>query len=135
MLISLLFIVLLRFLAGIMVWVMIVMVILVIGYGKDQFNSSPIFLLFLNVHVSMNSIINKAISCVPFPSLYLNAVLSYCGHALYCTTGIFHCSMEYVSLKSEAGSNVTLKDLGFQTDFSVYLHIRQTWLAFSKSPH
>uniref|UniRef100_A0A673XWC7 Choline transporter-like protein n=1 Tax=Salmo trutta TaxID=8032 RepID=A0A673XWC7_SALTR len=44
--------------------------------------------------------------------------------------GIFHCSMEYVSLKSEAGSNVTLKDLGFQTDFSVYLHIRQTWLAF-----
>uniref|UniRef100_A0A673XNT1 Choline transporter-like protein n=1 Tax=Salmo trutta TaxID=8032 RepID=A0A673XNT1_SALTR len=43
---------------------------------------------------------------------------------------IFHCSMEYVSLKSEAGSNVTLKDLGFQTDFSVYLHIRQTWLAF-----
>uniref|UniRef100_A0A8C7FMN2 Choline transporter-like protein n=1 Tax=Oncorhynchus kisutch TaxID=8019 RepID=A0A8C7FMN2_ONCKI len=76
MLISLLFIVLLRFLAGIMVWVMIVMVILVIGYG------------------------------------------------------IFHCSMEYVSLKSEAGSNVTLKDLGFQTDFSVYLHIRQTWLAF-----
>ncbi|XP_029620481.1 choline transporter-like protein 2 isoform X1 [Salmo trutta] len=76
MLISLLFIVLLRFLAGIMVWVMIVMVILVIGYG------------------------------------------------------IVHCSMEYVSLKSEAGSNVTLKDLGFQTDFSVYLHIRQTWLAF-----
>uniref|UniRef100_A0A4W5PEE6 Choline transporter-like protein n=1 Tax=Hucho hucho TaxID=62062 RepID=A0A4W5PEE6_9TELE len=76
MLISLLFIVLLRFLAGIMVWVMIVMVILVIGYG------------------------------------------------------IVHCSMEYVSLKSEAGSNVTLKDLGFQTDVSVYLHIRQTWLAF-----
>uniref|UniRef100_A0A6Q2Y4E4 Choline transporter-like protein n=1 Tax=Esox lucius TaxID=8010 RepID=A0A6Q2Y4E4_ESOLU len=44
--------------------------------------------------------------------------------------GIFHCSMEYVSLKSEPGSNVTLKDLGFQTDFTVYLHIRQTWLAF-----
>ncbi|KAL0993018.1 hypothetical protein UPYG_G00102240 [Umbra pygmaea] len=75
-LLSLLFIVLLRYLAGIMVWVMIVMVILVIGYG------------------------------------------------------IFHCSMEYVNLKSEPGSNVTLKDLGFQTDFSVYLHIRQTWLAF-----
>ena len=36
MLTSLLFIVLLRFLAGIMVWVMIVMVILVIGYGKPR---------------------------------------------------------------------------------------------------
>ncbi|XP_056263246.1 choline transporter-like protein 2 isoform X1 [Pseudoliparis swirei] len=76
MLISLLFIVLLRFLAGIMVWVMIVMVILVIGYG------------------------------------------------------IFHCYMEYAALKGEAGANVTIQELGFQVDFTVYLQIRQTWLAF-----
>ncbi|KAK9535628.1 hypothetical protein VZT92_007999 [Zoarces viviparus] len=76
MLTSLLFIVLLRFLAGIMVWVMIVLVILVIGYG------------------------------------------------------IFHCYMEYAALKGEAGANVTLQELGFQTDFAVYLQIRQTWLAF-----
>uniref|UniRef100_A0A3B4U059 Choline transporter-like protein n=1 Tax=Seriola dumerili TaxID=41447 RepID=A0A3B4U059_SERDU len=76
MLTSLLFIILLRFLAGIMVWIMIVLVILVIGYG------------------------------------------------------IFHCYMEYASLKGEPGANVTLQDLGFQTDFSVYLQIRQTWLAF-----
>ncbi|XP_055008394.1 choline transporter-like protein 2 isoform X2 [Boleophthalmus pectinirostris] len=76
MLTSLLFIVLLRFLAGIMVWVMIALVILVIGYG------------------------------------------------------IFHCYMEYAALKGEPGANVTLQDLGFQTDFSVYLQIRQTWLAF-----
>lgn len=33
---SLLFIILLRFLAGIMVWVMIALVILVIGYGKNS---------------------------------------------------------------------------------------------------
>uniref|UniRef100_A0A8C9YBB3 Choline transporter-like protein n=1 Tax=Sander lucioperca TaxID=283035 RepID=A0A8C9YBB3_SANLU len=70
------FIVLLRFLAGIMVWVMIVLVILVIGYG------------------------------------------------------IFHCYMEFASLKGEPGSDVTIRDLGLQTDFSVYLQIRQTWLAF-----
>ncbi|XP_036407946.1 choline transporter-like protein 2 isoform X2 [Megalops cyprinoides] len=76
MVISLIFIVLLRFLAGIMVWVMIVLVILVIGYG------------------------------------------------------IFHCYMEYASLKGEPGADVTLQDLGFQTDFMVYLQIQQTWLAF-----
>ncbi|KAA8594561.1 hypothetical protein FQN60_011696 [Etheostoma spectabile] len=76
MLVSLLFIVLLRFLAGIMVWVMIVLVILVIGYG------------------------------------------------------IFHCYMEFASLKGSPGSDVTIRDLGLQTDFSVYLQIRQTWLAF-----
>ncbi|XP_011810229.1 PREDICTED: choline transporter-like protein 2 [Colobus angolensis palliatus] len=73
---SLLFIILLRFLAGIMVWVMIIMVILVLGYG------------------------------------------------------IFHCYVEYSRLRGEAGSDVSLVDLGFQTDFRVYLHLRQTWLAF-----
>ncbi|KAE8619858.1 hypothetical protein XENTR_v10010003 [Xenopus tropicalis] len=76
MVISLIFVVLLRFLAGIMVWVMIVLVIAVMGYG------------------------------------------------------IFHCYMEYARLKGEAGSDVTLKDIGFQTDIRVYLHLRQTWLAF-----
>ncbi|KAL4657972.1 choline transporter-like protein 2 isoform X2 [Arapaima gigas] len=44
--------------------------------------------------------------------------------------GIFHCSMEYNSLKGTPGANITLQQLGFQTDFSVYLQIQQTWLAF-----
>ncbi|XP_051744292.1 choline transporter-like protein 2 isoform X2 [Ctenopharyngodon idella] len=73
---SLIFIVLLRYLAGIMVWVMILMVVIVIAYG------------------------------------------------------IAHCSIKYVNLKDSPGSNITLQQLGFQPDFSVYLHIRQTWLAF-----
>ncbi|KAJ8001745.1 hypothetical protein DPEC_G00172630 [Dallia pectoralis] len=76
MVVSLIFIILLRYLAGIMVWVMIVLVILVIGYG------------------------------------------------------IFHCAMEYRNLTGEPGADVTIRDLGLQTDFSVYLQIRQTWLAF-----
>uniref|UniRef100_A0A8C6YDX3 Choline transporter-like protein n=1 Tax=Naja naja TaxID=35670 RepID=A0A8C6YDX3_NAJNA len=76
MVISLVFIVLLRFLAGIMIWVMIVLVILVLGYG------------------------------------------------------IFHCYMEYAHLKGQTGSDVSLMELGFQTDFRVYLHLKQTWLAF-----
>nr|XP_020451779.1 choline transporter-like protein 2 isoform X2 [Monopterus albus] len=76
MVVSLIFIVLLRYLAGVMVWVMIVLVILVIGYG------------------------------------------------------IVHCYMEFASLKGEPGADVTIRDLGLQTDFSVYLQIRQTWLAF-----
>ncbi|XP_068193560.1 choline transporter-like protein 2 isoform X2 [Antennarius striatus] len=73
---SLLFLILLRFLAGIMVWVMIALLILVIAYG------------------------------------------------------IFHCYMEYAALEGEPGADVTLQELGFQTDFLVYLQIRQTWLAF-----
>ncbi|XP_023821142.1 choline transporter-like protein 2 isoform X2 [Oryzias latipes] len=76
MVVSLVFIFLLRYLAGVMVWVIIVLVVLVIGYG------------------------------------------------------IYHCYMEFASLKGEPGANVTIRDLGLQTDFSVYLQIRQTWLAF-----
>uniref|UniRef100_A0A3B3X8E8 Choline transporter-like protein n=1 Tax=Poecilia mexicana TaxID=48701 RepID=A0A3B3X8E8_9TELE len=76
MLLSLLFVVLMRFLAGIMIWIIIIAVIAVIGYG------------------------------------------------------IFHCYMEYNSLKNEPGANVTLQELGFQTDLTVYLQVRQTWLAF-----
>uniref|UniRef100_A0A8B9QZQ5 Choline transporter-like protein n=1 Tax=Anas platyrhynchos TaxID=8839 RepID=A0A8B9QZQ5_ANAPL len=64
---SLIFIVLLRFLAGIMVWVMIVLVILAESLDPNI---------------------------------------------------------------GEAGSDVSLTDLGFQTDLRVYLHLRQTWLAF-----
>ncbi|XP_028908931.1 choline transporter-like protein 2 isoform X4 [Ornithorhynchus anatinus] len=76
MVMSFIFIVLLRFLAGIMVWIMIVLVILVLAYG------------------------------------------------------IFHCYMEYARLRGEAGADISLSDLGFQTDLRVYLHLRQTWMAF-----
>ncbi|XP_051988295.1 choline transporter-like protein 2 isoform X2 [Xyrauchen texanus] len=75
--VSLIFIVLLRYLAGVMVWVMILMVIAVIAYG------------------------------------------------------IVHCCIKYVNLKDTPGANITLQQLGFQPDFTVYLHIRQTWLAFT----
>lgn len=44
--------------------------------------------------------------------------------------GIFHCYMEYSRLRGEAGSDISLVDLGFQTDLRVYLHLRQTWMAF-----
>lgn len=40
--------------------------------------------------------------------------------------------MEYAALKEGPGANVTIQELGFQADFSVYLQIRQTWLAFSQ---
>ena len=47
---SLLFIILLRFLAGIMVWVMIIMVILVLGYGALP---PPCVFSFLNLHTAL----------------------------------------------------------------------------------
>lgn len=43
--------------------------------------------------------------------------------------------MEFASLKDQPGSDITIRDLGLQTDFAVYLQIRQTWLAFSTDQH
>uniref|UniRef100_A0A8C6TT88 Choline transporter-like protein n=1 Tax=Neogobius melanostomus TaxID=47308 RepID=A0A8C6TT88_9GOBI len=66
------------------------------------------------------------------PTCLLHLYHLQCVHQCVCCwlSGIFHCYMEYAALKGEAGANVTLQELGFQTDFSVYLQIRQTWLAF-----
>uniref|UniRef100_A0A8D0KU93 Choline transporter-like protein n=1 Tax=Strix occidentalis caurina TaxID=311401 RepID=A0A8D0KU93_STROC len=80
MIVSLLFLVLLRFTAGVLFWIFIFGVIGIIGYG------------------------------------------------------IWHCYWEYDHLKGIPGSDLTVYDIGFQTDFRVYLQLRQTWLAFSKCP-
>ncbi|XP_061685441.1 choline transporter-like protein 2 [Syngnathoides biaculeatus] len=77
MLISWLFIVMLRFLAGIMVWVMIILVLVVVAYGT------------------------------------------------------LHCYLEYKNLMGDPASDVKISELGLQTDISIYLEIRQTWLGFT----
>ncbi|XP_069497998.1 choline transporter-like protein 5 isoform X3 [Ambystoma mexicanum] len=76
MIVSLLFLVLLRFTAGVLFWVFIFGVIAIVGYG------------------------------------------------------IWHCYWEYDSLRGIPGADLTVYDIGFQTDFRVYLQLRQTWLAF-----
>uniref|UniRef100_A0A4W3HVB8 Choline transporter-like protein n=1 Tax=Callorhinchus milii TaxID=7868 RepID=A0A4W3HVB8_CALMI len=76
MVVSLVFILLLRFTAGVLFWFVIFAVVGVIGYG------------------------------------------------------IWHCYWEYSSLKGKPGADVAIYDIGFQTDFRIYLQLRQTWLAF-----
>uniref|UniRef100_A0A4W5MBD3 Choline transporter-like protein n=1 Tax=Hucho hucho TaxID=62062 RepID=A0A4W5MBD3_9TELE len=75
--VSLIFILLLRFTAGFLLWFTIIAVILVIAYG------------------------------------------------------IWHCYLEFSLLRQQPGADVTIVDIGFQTDVTVYLHLSQTWLIFS----
>uniref|UniRef100_A0A8C8HBX4 Choline transporter-like protein n=1 Tax=Oncorhynchus tshawytscha TaxID=74940 RepID=A0A8C8HBX4_ONCTS len=74
--VSLIFILLLRFTAGLLLWFTIIAVILVIAYG------------------------------------------------------IWHCYLEFSLLRQQPGADVTIVDIGFQTDVTVYLHLSQTWLIF-----
>ncbi|KAM8887945.1 LOW QUALITY PROTEIN: choline transporter-like protein 5-B [Synchiropus picturatus] len=76
MVVSLLFILLLRFTAGVLLWLIIFGVITAVGFG------------------------------------------------------IWHCYWEYSTLTGKPGANVTISDIGFQTDFSIYLRLSQTWLIF-----
>lgn len=48
-----------------------------------------------------------------------------------CVSGIWHCYWEYSLLNGKSGSNITISDIGFHTDFSIYLKISETWLIFS----
>eukprot|EP00064_Thunnus_orientalis_P011903 superscaffoldBa00001768_g11935 len=77
MVVSLLFILLLRYTADVLLWFIVFVVIAVVGYG------------------------------------------------------IWHCYWEYSMLSGKPGANVTISDIGFQTDFSIYLQLSQTWLIFS----
>ncbi|MGH0147833.1 UNVERIFIED_CONTAM: hypothetical protein FKN15_048053 [Acipenser sinensis] len=45
--------------------------------------------------------------------------------------GILHCCWEFSTLRGKPGADVTISDIGFQTDFRVYLQLSQTWLIFS----
>ncbi|XP_069551132.1 choline transporter-like protein 5-B isoform X1 [Brachyistius frenatus] len=76
MVVSLLFILLLRFTAGVLLWLIIFGVITTVGYG------------------------------------------------------IWHCYWEYSNLSKKPGANVTISDIGFHTDFNVYLQHSQTWFIF-----
>ncbi|XP_054458253.1 choline transporter-like protein 5-B [Anoplopoma fimbria] len=76
MVVSLVFILLLRYTAGVLLWLIIVGVITAVGFG------------------------------------------------------IWHCYWEYSTLSGRPGANVTISDIGFHTDFSIYLQLSQTWLVF-----
>ncbi|XP_032829202.1 choline transporter-like protein 4 isoform X1 [Petromyzon marinus] len=76
MVVSLLFLLLLRFTAGFLIWAIIIGLVGVVGYG------------------------------------------------------IYHCYREYDNLKGKPGADLKLTDVGLQTDLSVYLQYRDTWLAF-----
>ncbi|XP_046905410.1 choline transporter-like protein 5-B isoform X2 [Hypomesus transpacificus] len=76
MVVSLAFILLLRFTAGVLLWLIIFGVIAAVGYG------------------------------------------------------IWHCYWEFSTLRGKPDADVTVSDIGFQTDFRVYLQLSQTWLVF-----
>ncbi|XP_039999626.1 choline transporter-like protein 5-A [Xiphias gladius] len=77
--VSLVFILLLRFTAGLLLWTTIITVVLLLAYG------------------------------------------------------MWYCSMEWSQLRHRPGSDVTIAEVGLQTDLQVYLHLRQTWIVLLMS--
>lgn len=46
--------------------------------------------------------------------------------------GIWHCHQKYNNLQGHPNSQLTIYDIGIQTDISMYFQLRQTWFAFSE---
>ncbi|XP_045148111.1 choline transporter-like protein 5 [Echinops telfairi] len=44
--------------------------------------------------------------------------------------GIWHCYREYKKLQGKPTSELTIYDIGIQTDLSIYFELKQTWFAF-----
>ncbi|XP_057697128.1 choline transporter-like protein 5 isoform X1 [Corythoichthys intestinalis] len=76
LLVSLFFILMLRFIAGVLVWVFIIAALGSIGYG------------------------------------------------------IIYCTLKYKNLSETEGGDITISQIGFQTDANVYLDLSETWLIF-----
>ncbi|XP_032971848.1 choline transporter-like protein 5 isoform X1 [Rhinolophus ferrumequinum] len=56
--------------------------------------------------------------------VFMSGVIGVIGY------GIWHCYKEYNSLRGHQNSHLTIYDIGIQTDISMYLQLRQTWLTF-----
>lgn len=151
MVVSLLFILLLRYTAGVLLWLIIFGVITVVGYGEYvpcKVTHIASGNCILNTHVvdvatfvTSNILTDRAVdrsvvmeNCSRFRFVLPCCIfsrLSYFLSVSLCLSGIWHCYWEYRALTGKPGTNVTISDIGFHTDFSIYLQLSQTWLIFS----
>lgn len=94
-------------------------------HGQWLLYMSPTFFTYvaLNISVTANRARVRFVSacCISFLTFIL----------ALCLPGIWHCYWEYRTLSGKPGANVTISDIGFHTDFSIYLQLSQTWLIFS----
>lgn len=73
-----------------------------------------------------------AIVCVRSRVCY-QCLLTSLTSAFCDSVGIWHCYLEFSLLRQQPRADVTIVDIGFQTDVMVYLQLSQTWLIFCES--
>ncbi|XP_058159337.1 choline transporter-like protein 5 isoform X3 [Dasypus novemcinctus] len=56
--------------------------------------------------------------------IFILGVLGVIGY------GIWYCYSEYNNLQKESSSDLTIYDVGIQSDFTIYFQLKQTWFAF-----
>ncbi len=110
-------------------------IFLCVQQNKDiqtGWNYSRVSKWWQNFHFWVNYPFNTK-WCVSYDSLWMSLHCGFdCWLSRLSLTGIWHCYWEYSSLKGKPDSDITISDIGFQTDFRVYLQLSQTWLIFSE---
>uniref|UniRef100_A0A4W6EQV3 Choline transporter-like protein n=1 Tax=Lates calcarifer TaxID=8187 RepID=A0A4W6EQV3_LATCA len=102
-------------------------------YSTEQKSSSPLLFVVTPVHLSPLSglLIAMVVSLLFLLLLRFTApvmvwvlIIGVLGAGAY---GIWHCYWEYDNYKNSSSS---ITNVGFTTNFSVYLQVQETWLAF-----
>ncbi|MGH0148886.1 UNVERIFIED_CONTAM: hypothetical protein FKN15_049133 [Acipenser sinensis] len=148
----LLFLLLLRFVAGVMVWVLIVGVIGVIGYGiwhcyweysNYKANNASISAIGFTSDISVLLRVQETwlafliilavlevvllLSLIFLRKRILIAIALIKEASKLVSVCIWHCYWEYSNYKA---NNASISAIGFTSDVSVLLRVQETWLAF-----
>lgn len=113
MLVSMLFLLLLRFTAPVMVWLLIIGLLAAGAYGKPAVSFFPDFNTVPSM-LSDSKCVKKLLLC----SLWFRG---------FCVAGIWHCYWEYDQYRAQGAK---ISDVGFTTNVKIYLQVQETWLAF-----
>ncbi|KAJ8793448.1 hypothetical protein J1605_019282 [Eschrichtius robustus] len=121
MLLSWMFVILLRFTAGFLFWLFTFGVIGIIAYGRYH----P-----LKITKYQNNLFLFSPHYQSPESIFLAKITFYISLLFSPFQGIWHCYREYSSLQGQPDSHLTVYHIGIQTDISMYFQLKQTWFAF-----
>lgn len=90
----------------------------------EDFASSWPWILLALVIAMLVSLLFLLLLRFTAPVMIWVLIVGVLGAGIY---GIWHCYWEYANYKNKSAS---INDIGFTTNFSVYLQVQETWLAF-----
>lgn len=131
--VSLTYILLLRFTAGLLLWTTIIAVLLLLAYGAYSqcftYYIKLFFLFYGYVIISPNQLWVRNNGIIKSCSIF-RIPHKMC---MWTCAGMWYCFNELSQLRHRPGSDVALVEVGLQMDLQAYLQLRETWIILCES--